>query len=229
MSASVASLPSSASLSLPPRWRLSFRHSGLGQTPRRSGLTGAALLSAPAGGCLVGDFLTLATIRLKSFSVLFALELCRRRVHLLGVRLNPHSAWMTQEARNLAIGGRLAEIRFLRHDRDAQFCAPFAELFGTQAARGIETPMRAPKANACAERWLETLPRESLDHLLICGRRQLEVVLRSYVRHDNAARPQRGIGLERPDGRRPLGSPPATMVRRCDLLGGLIHEYALAA
>ena len=187
------------------------------------------MLSAPAGGLLACDFLTPATIRLKSFSVLFASELSTRRVQRLGVRLNSHSAGMNQEARNLAIGEQLADVRFLLHERDAKFCAPFDEVCGTQAARGIETPMRAPQANAFAERWVETLPGESLDHLLICGRRQLEVVLRSYVTDDNAARPQRGIGLERPDGRRPLGSPPAAMVRRRDLLGGLIHESGLAA
>jgi putative transposase len=110
-----------------------------------------------------------------------------------------------------------------------KFCGPFDEVFSTEGARVIETPIRAPKANAFAERWVETLRRECRDHLLILGRRHLEVVLRTYVTHYNAARPHRGIGLECPDGRRPLGTPPATMVRRRDLLGGLIHEYELAA
>jgi transposase InsO family protein len=95
--------------------------------------------------------------------------------------------------------------------------------------RVIETPIRAPKANAFAERWVETLRRECLDHLLILGRRHLEEVLRTYVTHYNAARPHRGIGLDCPEGRRPLGTSPATTVRRRDLFGGLIHEYELAA
>jgi putative transposase len=102
-------------------------------------------------------------------------------------------------------------------------------VFGTEGVRVLATPIRAPKANAFAERWVETLRRECLDHLLILGRRHLEVVLRTYVRHDNAARPHRGIGLDCPDGRRPLNTPAARVVRRRALLGGLIHEYELAA
>ena len=142
---------------------------------------------------------------------------------------NPHAAWMTQQARNLAIDGRLADVRFLLHDRDAKFCGPFDEVFATEGVRVIETPIRAPKANAFAERWVETLRRECLDHLLIIGRRHLESVLRIYVGHYNAARPHRGIGLDCPEGRPPLNTSTATGVRRCDLLGGLIHEYELAA
>ena len=68
-----------------------------------------------------------------------------------------------------------------------------------------------------------------LDHLLIFGRRPLEEVLRTDVSHYNAARPHRGIGLDCPEGRPPLNTSTATGVRRRDLLGGLIHEYELAA
>src|SRR5664280_118360 len=206
-----------------------LRHSGLGPAPRRHGPSWAEFLSAQARGFLACDFLTVETLRLKTIYVLFVIELATRRVQLLGVTPNPHSAWMAQQARNLAIDGRLADVRFLLHDRDAKFCGPFDEVFATEGVRLIETPIRAPKANAFAERWVETLRRECLDHLLILGRRHLEVVLRTYVGHYNAARPHRGIGLDCPEGRPPLNTSTATGVRRRDLLGGLIHEYELAA
>jgi hypothetical protein len=206
-----------------------LRHSGLGPAPRRNGPSWAEFLSAQARGFLACDFLTVETVRLRTLYVLFAIELATRRVHLLGVTPNRHAAWMTQQARNLAIDGRLAGVRFLLHDRDAKVCAPFGEVFGTEGVRVIETPIWVPKANAFAERWVETLRWECLDHLLILGRRHLEVVLRTYVTHYNAARSHRGIGLDCPDGRRPLGTPPTTAVRRRDLLGGLIHDYELAA
>jgi transposase len=206
-----------------------LRRSGLGPARRRNGPSWAEFLSAQARGILACDFLTVETLRLKTLYVLFAIELSTRRVHLLGVTPNPHCAWMTQQARNLAIDGRLADVRFLIHDRDAKFCGPFNEVFATEGVRVIDTPIRAPKANAFAERWVETLRRECLDHLLILGRRHLEEVLRTYVTHYNAARPHRGIGLDCPEGRRPLGTSPATTVRRRDLFGGLIHEYELAA
>jgi transposase InsO family protein len=103
-------------------------------------------------------------------------------------------------------------VRFLIHDRV------------------IETPLRAPRANAVAERWVRTVRDECLDHVLIVGRRHLERVLRLYVAHYNEARPHRSLALATPTGQPPAarGSPQPAVLRR-DVLGGLIHEYAAAA
>jgi putative transposase len=110
--------------------------------------------------------------------VLFAIELGSRRVHVFGVTRNPDSAWVTQQARNLAVEERVRGVRFLIRDRDAKFSGPFDEVFRTEDVRIIKTPTRAPKANAFAERWVRTARRECLDHILILGRRHLERVLR---------------------------------------------------
>ena len=100
--------------------------------------------------------------------------------------------------------------------------------------RVIRTPLKAPNANAHIERWVGSARRECLDRLLIFNRRQLERVLRVYVRHYNEQRPHRVLDLQAPDPRpmpstrnRPAGL--ATAIRRQDLLGGLIHEYEAAA
>ena len=84
------------------------------------------------------------------------------------------------------------------------------------------------------ERWVGTVRRECLDRLLITGRHQLEHVLRLYVKHYNGERPHRALDLKPPDSE--TSSPVATLatphplqVNRRDLLGGLIHEYELAA
>ena len=94
--------------------------------------------------------------------------------------------------------------------------------------RIIPTPIRAPRANAIAERFIGTLQRECLDHLLITGPRHLDVVLREYVQHFNAHRPHRSL-----DQRPPAGGPPRSgaTVRplRRDRLGGLLHEYLQVA
>jgi hypothetical protein len=117
-----------------------------------------------------------------------------------------------------------------QYSNSPKFCGPFDEMFVREGVRVIETPIRAPRANPFAERWVERLRRECLDHLLILGRRHLEVVLRTFVGHCNAARPQRGVGLDCPEGKRAFGTSSATTtVRRRDLLSGLIHEYELAA
>jgi len=90
---------------------------------------------------------------------------------------------MTQQARNLAVEQQVASNRFLIHDRDARFCGPFDAIFASEGIRVIETPLRAPRANAIAERWVRSVRHECLDHLLILGRRHLEHVLREYLAH----------------------------------------------
>ena len=91
------------------------------------------------------DFSTVETAWLQTLYVLFFVELRSRRVHLAGVTANPDSAGMTQQARNLAIEGRLENMRFLLHDRDAKFSGPFDEFLCSEGVRVIRTPIRAPK------------------------------------------------------------------------------------
>lgn len=187
-------------------------------------------MRAQAQGVLACDFFTVETVWLRTLYVLFWIEHGSRRVHLAGVTPNPDCSWVPQQIRNLAIDERLENVRFLIHDRDATFCGPFDAIVRSEGVRMIETPFRAPRANAVAERWVRTVRSECLDHLLIIGPRHLERVLRVYVAHYNAARPHRSLALATPANQPPAarGSPPPTVLRR-DLLGGLIHEYAAAA
>lgn len=81
------------------------------------------------------------TIRLKTLYVLFFIELSARRVHLAGVTAHPDSAWVTQQARNLApsLGERKEPARFLIHDRDSKYSGPFDEVFRTEGMEPILT------------------------------------------------------------------------------------------
>jgi putative transposase len=207
-----------------------IRRSGPGPPPRRQGPSWAEFLRAQAQGMVACDFFTVETLWLQTLYVLFWIELGSRRVHLAGVTANPDCGWVSQQARNLAIEARLENMRYLIHDRDAKFCAPFDAIIRSDGARVIETPVRAPQANAVAERWVRSVRTECLDHILIFGRRHLEQVLRGYLTHYNAERPHRSLGLAAPAGAPPVarGSPPSE-VRRRDVLGGLIHEYYAAA
>jgi transposase InsO family protein len=209
-----------------------LRRRGLGPAPRR-GPTWSEFLRSQAPGILACDFLTVETIRLKTLYVLVWIELGTRRVHLGGATPNPDSAWVTQQARNLAMAlkeeGR--SPRFLIHDRDTKFTGPFDEVFRSEGMRVILTPIRAPNANAFCERWVGTLRAECLDWTLILGRRHLERVLRTYIAHYNEARPHRGLVLQTPIGTPSpvVRDPRAADVRRRDVLGGLLHEYSVAA
>jgi putative transposase len=96
----------------------------------------------------------------------------------------------------------------------------------------ICTPVRAPNANAITERWIGTARRECLDQLLIVGRQQLVRVLRGYVEHYNWRRPHRSLGLGTPmpsESEGAASAPALHQLRRCDILGGLIHEHEWAA
>ena len=211
--------------------RTLLRANGLGPAPRRAVPTWGEFLSSQAQGVLALDFFTVETAWLRTVYVLFAIHLGSRRVHLLGVTRNPDSAWVTQQARNLAVGERLKGIRFVIRDRDSKFSGPFDEVFRSAGVSIVKTPIRAPRANAFAERWVRTVRTECLDWMLIFGRRHLERVLRSYTGHYNGRRPHRGLELKTPD---PPPDPVPLLVlgrrvRRRNLLGGHIHEYELAA
>jgi hypothetical protein len=110
-----------------------LRH-GLDPAPRRAGPTWSEFLRSQAAGILACDFFTVETLRLRSLYVLFFIQLSTRRVFAVGVTAHPDSAWVTQQARNLAIEERLSGVRFLLRDRDAKFSGPFDGVFETEGA-----------------------------------------------------------------------------------------------
>jgi transposase InsO family protein len=207
---------------------------GLDPAGRRFGQSWRAFLRTQASSLLAADFLTVDTVFFRRSYVLVFIELDTRRVRPAGVTVHPTAAWVTQQARNLAITMTdvLSGRKFLLHDRDALFAGSFDTVFRSQGLRVIRTPVRAPRANSVCERWISSLRRECLDWILIVHAGQLEAVLREYVRHYNAHRPHRSLGLRAPEA--PPIPLPATRasprrVRRRDRLGGLLHEYVLAA
>jgi putative transposase len=210
---------------------------GVPPAPRRDRQSWRAFLRQQGHSMLACDFLTVDTVWLQRLYVLVFISIGSRRVEYLACTRNPDTAWMLQQARNLLmdIDDRGRKVRFLIHDRDSKFSEAFDALFDGVGIRIIRTPVRAPNANAHVERWVGTVRRECLDRLLIAGRRHLEHVLRVYVRHYNRARPHRGLDLQPPDPPTAVaaarGDPVAALagVQRRDLLGGLIHEYQLAA
>jgi hypothetical protein len=96
---------------------------------------------------------------------------------------------VVQQARNLSFTGLFERIRFLIHDRDSKFTAAFDELFHSEGINVIHTPVRAPRANAYAERFVRTVRTECLDWLLIVGCHHLAHVLRTYIQHYNPRTP----------------------------------------
>jgi putative transposase len=215
-----------------------LKEAGIEPAPKRSESSWAEFLRAQAASILECDFLTVDTLFLKRFYVLFFIELATRRVRLAGITTNPDGAWVTQQARNLLMQFQDDGIhpRVLIRDRDGKFTREFDEVFRSEGMRVIRAPVRAPNARAHAERWVGSVRRECLDRILIVGRRHLQHVLATYVQHHNEHRPHRALGQRPPLSKLPPSDEQAISnvidldrVRRRDLLGGLIHEYRLAA
>jgi len=133
-----------------------LRRHGLEPTPRRTATTWRAFLRQQAAGILACDFFTVDTVWLRRLYVLFFIEHDTRRVHLAGVTAHPDGAWVAQQARNLllALGERGRQVQFLVRDRDAKFSRSFDDVFRSEGAEVLRTPVQAPNANAYAERWV---------------------------------------------------------------------------
>jgi putative transposase len=208
-----------------------LKAAGLDPAPRRTGPTWRQFLTAQAHAILAVDFAHIDTVFLRRLYILVVIEHSRRRVHLVGITAHPTGAWVCQQARNLLLdlGNRAEQFRFLIRDRDSKFTPAFDAVFSGADIRIVRTPVRAPRANAIAERWIGTLRRECLDHLLITGPRHLAVVLQEFVEHYNTHRPHRSLDQRPPAGQTPPPSDPIIRPLRRDRLGGLVHEYVHVA
>ena len=175
------------------------RHS-LPPAPRREGPTWPEFLRAQVIGILATDFFTVDTLRLRRYYVLFVIEVESRVVHMLGVTANPNGPWVTQVARNFTsdLDEERRRFRFLIRDRDTKFIASFDAVFAAIGIAAIKTPIRSPRANAFAQRFVRTFRTECLDQLLVISRRHLQAVVADYHNHYNQARAHRGLKLAQP-------------------------------
>ena len=170
------------------------------------------------------DFFTVQTLTFKTLYVFFFITPARRRIVHFNVTAHPTAPWVWRQLLEATPWGQ--QPRYLIRDRDRSYGGAF---IGKARAIGIKTvltPVRAPQANAIAERVVGTLRRECLDHLITVNERHLRPVLREYVAHYNHVRPHQALGLWAPDDRRPR-SPPRSegQVVGRPILGGLHHEY----
>jgi transposase InsO family protein len=215
-------------------WAILKRHN-IEPSPRRSGPTWAEFLTAQAKGLIACDFFSVDTVLLRRLYVLFFIHHDARVVRIAGVTAKPAAGWVTQQARNICM--ELAEqantVKFLIRDRDTKLTGSFDAVFAAEEIRIIKTPVRAPRANAIAERFVGTARCECLDRMLILGRRHLEVVLGEYVEHYNSHRPHRSLNQRAPSEADMTPAPACETqrvhLRRADVLGGIIHEYRMVA
>ncbi len=197
------------------------------RAPRPRGQTWTTFLRNHAHEVWACDFLQVTDLLFRPLFALFLVEPGSRRVVHVGVTRHPTDAWVAQQLREAT---PFAERpRFLIRDNDRKYGPRFDQVATASGIRVLRTPIRAPRANAVCERFLGSVRRECLDHLLILGERHLARVLREYVAYFNRDRPHQGLGQATPEPLPGGQDHREGRVHAVPVLGGLHHTYRRAA
>lgn len=171
---------------------------------------------------------------LVEFYVFFFIHIETRQVHIAGMTPNPNGIWMAQQARNLSMYFAEQGKHFPSHivlDRDTKFTKEFKSILKTDGIEFREIPPLSPNLNPFAERWVQSVKRECLEHFIVFGEGHLRYLLQEYLAYYHAHRPHQGIGNILLDERDK--SPPNNLVEDIPIkeitchesLGGLLRHY----
>jgi len=166
--------------------------------PRPKGQNWSTFLRNHAKEVWACDFLQVTDLFFRSLFAFFIIELQSRRVIHVGVTRSPTDAWTAQQLREATAYGHTPN--YLMRDHESKFGPCFARVAATSGIKVLKTAYHAPRANAICERFLESVRRACLDHVLILHEKQLHRVLRAYVTYFNQARPHQGMRQQVPQG-----------------------------
>jgi transposase InsO family protein len=170
------------------------------------------------------DLLTVQTLTFRTLYVLVFVSHARRELVHLNVTTIPTAAWVWRQLVAATPWGRTP--RYLVRDRDAVYGRDFVPRARGLGIHTLLTPIRAPRANAVAERLVGTLRRECLDRLIVVNEAHLRAVLAEFARFYNRERPHRTLRLQTPE---PVLRCKTGSIRARPVLGGLHHVYERAA
>ena len=173
------------------------------------------------------DFLQVPDVLFRHLFCFFLIELGSRRVVHVGVTRQPTERWVAQQLREATPFGTAPN--YLIRDNDSKYGTTFDRVATGVGIEVLRTSYRAPKANAIMERFIGSVRRVCLDHLLLLGEKHLAHIVKAYVQYFNHARPHQGIHQQVPATPVPPLPPPTGKVVSIPVLGGLHHGYCWAA
>jgi len=214
-----------------------LREAGIDPGPTRGDGSWDEFLKIHADSLWACDFLTKkvwTTAGLKDYFILFFINVATRRVFVSGMTPTPDSIWMAHQARGIAMHFQDQPIKptYVLRDGDKKFTAEFCSVLESEGLEVKRVGPMAPNMNAYAERWVQTLKSECLDHFVVLGEAHLRYIVSEFVTHYLEERPHQAK-----DNLPLVGeSPPETVdVIRCEelvcrkRLGGLLKSYSRKA
>jgi len=194
---------------------------------RSSSQTWATFLKNQAGDIWACDFTVVYDWLFRQWYIFVVMELKRRRIVHASVIQYPTDEWTAQQLREATSWGR--GPKYLVRDRDSKYGAHFSAVAVSSGIKECKTPYRAPRANGICERFIGSLRRECLDHILFHDGKHVQRVVREYMAYYNQERPHQGIGQRIPNYYElPKSKPISGRIRSKAILGGLHHSYTRA-
>jgi putative transposase len=198
-----------------------YRGRGPARPPSQTWRT---FLANHAAQIWAADLFTVQSLTFRTLYVLLFITHGRRELVHLNATAHPTAAWVWRQLLEATPWGR--RPRYLLRDRDSSYGVELRERARRLGIETLVTPVRAPRANAVAERVIGTLRRECLDHLIVLNERHLRSILAEFVGYYNRERPHRTLGLQTPQ---PAVRAAVGPIRSRVVLGGLHHSYERAA
>lgn len=173
-----------------------------------TGQTWSTFLQTHGQDIWVCDFLPVVTLFFQTLYAFVIVRVGSRRVVHVNATAHPTDAWVAQQLREATPFGETA--KHLICDNDTKFGPVFEAAAKTCGLEVIHTPYEAPRANAICERFVGSVRRECLDHLLVLGNRQLVRALVKYAEYFNPSRPHQGVAQQTPDSAQSVQATGAT-------------------
>ena len=172
------------------------------------------------------DFLTVPTLSFRVLCVFVVLAHERRRVVHFNVTDSPTAEWTSLQI--LQAFPWDSAPRYLLRDRDCTYGQAFVRRVQAMGIKEVKIAPRSPWQNPFAERFVGTLRRDCLDHVIILNENHLRRIVRNYLGYYHDSRTRLSLKKDSPEPRtiEPLESGEIIALPQ---VGGLHHRYTRRA